>query len=138
MIFIYIYRGFPKKGRPFQVQISHNLCCIKLTTPNDVQKHNVCLHMDDPPVYFLFCKSVTKSRCQIWHPPTRVIFIVLSYIKNVLSDRSNFNAHTDPIFKELRKMKFYHICSMQMGQFIFSYKLGLQFLARFDSFLILN
>ena len=51
--------------------------------------------------------------------------------------RSNFNAHTDPIFKELRKMKFYHICSMQMGQFMFFYKLGL-FLARFDSFLILN
>ena len=49
----------------------------------------------------------------------------------------SFDAHTDPIFKKLRIPKFHHICSLQMGQFMFSFKLGL-LPTNFDSFFILN
>ena len=47
--------------------------------------------------------------------------------------RSNFDAHTDPIFKQLHIMKFHNLCSLQMGQFMFSYKHGL-LPVNFDSF----
>ena len=64
------------------------------------------------------------------------IILLQKRVVRILS-RSNFDAHTDPIFKELHIMKFCDICSLQMGQFMFSYKHGL-LPACFDSFFILN
>ena len=37
-------------------------------------------------------------------------------------NNSNFDAHTDPIFKELSILKFNDIHLLQLGQFIYSYK----------------
>jgi hypothetical protein len=47
------------------------------------------------------------------------IILLQKRVVRILS-RSNFDAHTDPIFKELHIMKFRDICSLQMGQFMFS------------------
>ena len=39
--------------------------------------------------------------------------------------KSSFDAHTDPLFKELRILKFMDICRFQIGKIIYQYKAGL-------------
>ena len=37
--------------------------------------------------------------------------------------RSTFNAHTEPIFKQLKILNLYNICRLQMGKIMFSFKI---------------
>ena len=39
--------------------------------------------------------------------------------------KSSFDAHTDPLFKELRILKFMDICRFQIGKIMYQYKAGL-------------
>ena len=39
-----------------------------------------------------------------------------------ITNKSNFDAHTDPIYKERRILKLHFIYLTQLGQFMFSYK----------------
>ena len=50
--------------------------------------------------------------------------MVLKFFKNELSESLNvatYDAHTDPIFKELKILKFAQIHFLQLGLFMFSY-----------------
>ena len=84
-------------------------------------------------LYLYYCNLVWASTYQ---SNLHRIILLQKRVVRILS-RSNFDAHTDPIFKELHIMKFCDICSLQMGQFMFSYKHGL-LPACFDSFFIPN
>ena len=68
--------------------------------------------------YLYYCNLVWASTYQ---SNLHRIILLQKRVVRILS-RSNFDAHTDPIFKELHIMKFCDICSLQMGQFMFSYK----------------
>ncbi len=83
--------------------------------------------------YLYYCNLVWASTYQ--SNLHRIILLQKRAVR-VLS-RSNFDAHTDPIFKELHIIKFRDICSLQIGQFMFSYKHGL-LPASFDTFFTLN
>ena len=52
-------------------------------------------------------------------------------------NKSKLDAHTDRILKELGTMKFQDICSLHIGQFMFSYKHNL-LPKTFDNLLTLN
>ena len=83
--------------------------------------------------YLYYCNLVWASAYQ---SNLYRIILLQKRVVRILGGCS-FDAHTDPIFKELRILKFHHICSLQIGQFMFSYKLGL-LPTNFDSFFILN
>ena len=83
--------------------------------------------------YLYYCNLVWASAYQsnLYH-----IILLQKHVVRILGGCS-FDAHTDPIFKELHILKFHYICSLQIGQFMFPYKLGL-LPTNFDSFFILN
>ena len=83
--------------------------------------------------YLYYCNLVWASAYQ---SNLYRIILLQKRVVRILGGCS-FDAHTDPIFKELRILKFHHISSLQIGQFMFSYKLGL-LPSDFDSFFILN
>ena len=83
--------------------------------------------------YLYYCNLVWAST---YHSNLHCISLLQKRVVRIIN-RSDFDAHTDPIFKQLHIMKFHNICSLQMGQFMFSYKHGL-LPVNFDSFLILN
>ena len=54
--------------------------------------------------------------------PSNLCCIVLLQKRVVrILNKSKFDAHTDSIFKEFNIMKF-HVCLLQLGQFMFSYQ----------------
>ena len=68
--------------------------------------------------YFYYCNMVWASTyktnlCRLVILQKRVIRV---------SNKSNFNAHTDPIFKDLSVLKFNDIHFLHLGQFMFSCK----------------
>ena len=79
--------------------------------------------------YLYFCNLVLASAYQ---SNLYRIILLQKRVVRILGGYS-FDTYTDPIFRELRILKFHHICSLQIGQFMFSYKLGL-LPTNFDSF----
>ena len=83
---------------------------------------------------YLYCCNLVWA--SIYQSNLYRIILLQQRVVRILG-RCSFDARTDPIFKELRILRFHHICSLQMGQFMFSYKLGL-LPTNFDSFFTLN
>ena len=52
-------------------------------------------------------------------------------------NKSNFIAHTDPLFKKSGLLKFHDICLLQLEKFMYSYKTFL-LPKRFDNMFLLN
>ena len=65
--------------------------------------------------YLQYCNIVWASTY-----PTSLSRIVLLQ-KRILQiiNHSKFDAHTDPIFKDLRILKFHDICKLKTGQFVY-------------------
>ena len=69
-------------------------------------------------VYFHYCNVVWAST---YKTSLRRLVTLQKRAVRIINN-SNFDAHTDPIFKELSILKFNDIHLLQLGQFMYSYK----------------
>ena len=71
--------------------------------------------------YLYYCSIIwattyKSNLCRIERLQKRIIRII---------SKTKFDAHSLPLFRENKILKFHDICSLQIGQFMFSYKHGL-------------
>ena len=84
--------------------------------------------------YLVYCISVWG-----WAYPSNLNRIFLLPIKVIrIISKSAFDAHTEPIFKQLKILKLSDIYRSQVGNFIFSFKKGLLPYAFSEIFLLTN
>ena len=69
--------------------------------------------------YFFYSNIVWASTYK-----TNLVLLVKLQKRVVrIIDKSHFNAHSEPIFKKLRILKFHDLNLLQLGQFMFSYQI---------------
>ena len=84
--------------------------------------------------YLVYCISVWGST---YPSNLNRIFLLQKKIIRIIS-KSAFDAHTEPIFRQLKILKLSDIYRSQIGKFMFSFKKGLLPDAVSDMFLLTN
>ena len=84
--------------------------------------------------YLVYCISVWGST---YPSNLNRIFLQQKKVRGIIS-KSAFDAHTEPIFKQLKILKLSDIYRSQIGKFMFSFKKGLLPDAFIELFLLTN
>ena len=71
--------------------------------------------------YLFYCVSVWAST----YPPNLRRLIILQKLVIRIMSRSAFDAHTDPLFKNLKILNLENIYKLQIGKFMYQYRSGL-------------
>ena len=85
-------------------------------------------------LYLVYCKSVLGSA---YPSNLNPIFLLQKEVRRIIS-KIVFDAHTEPIFKQLKILKLSHIYRSQIGKFMFSFQKGLLPDAFSEMFLLTN